>query len=190
MKLLISLLPLLLAAGVARSATVVYTANLNGSSEFPANASPGQGFATVTVDTILKTMEVNVVFSGLQGNVTASHIHALTAIAGSGTAGVATMTPTFAGFPSGVAAGSYDHTFDMTLTSSYNSAFITSHGGTAASALAALEAGMADGKSYLNIHTSAFGGGEIRGFLVPEPATGSMLAVACAALACYRRRHR
>lgn len=46
----------------------------------------------------------SVIFSGLLGNVTASHIHCCTAAAGTSTAGVATMTPTFTNFPSGVAA--------------------------------------------------------------------------------------
>jgi len=31
-----------------------------------------------------------------------------------------------------------------------------------------LFAAIAAGEAYLNIHTSTFGGGEIRGFLVPE----------------------
>jgi len=48
---------------------------------------------------------------------------------------------------------------------SYNPAFVASHGGTAASSAAALLDGLKAGQSYLNIHTTMFGGGEMRGFL-------------------------
>jgi hypothetical protein len=80
-------------------------------------------------------------------------------------AGVATTTPTFTGFPLGVTAGSYLHSFDTTLSSTFNATFITSHGGTATTAEAALKAGLLAGNAYFNIHTNTFPGGEIRGFL-------------------------
>ena len=103
-------------------------------------------------------------FSGLTGNVTASHIHA-TVVPPSTTAGVATQTPTFTGFPSGVTSGSYDNTFDLTQAASFNAAFVTANGGVPA-AETALAAALGNGLSYLNIHTTAFPGGEIRGFLL------------------------
>ena len=170
----------LLAAAVALPATAhetVYKATLNGASEAPPNVSPGFGTATVTFDFDAVTMRVETSFSGLLGNTTASHIHCCTAVPGTGTAGVATTTPTFPGFPLGVTSGSYDHTFDMSLASSYNSAFITGHGGTVSSAMNALIFGLDAGETYLNIHTSAFPGGEIRGFLVavPEPSTYALM---------------
>ncbi|MEN6624192.1 MAG: CHRD domain-containing protein [Smithella sp.] len=155
--------------------TITYTANLDGPSESPANASPGTGFATVIYDNVGHTMQVDVTFSGLLGNVTASHIHAATAVPGSGTAIVATTIPTFTDFPLGVTSGTYSHLFDMTLASSFNPAFITANGGTTASAEAALAAALAADKAYLNIHTTSFPGGEIRGFLTPVPEPASML---------------
>lgn len=159
--------------GAANATLVSYAANLNGPSESPPNASPGSGLAQVDIDTAAHTLHVNVTFSGLLGTVTASHIHAATTVAGTGTAGVATMTPTFVGFPSGVTSGSYDHTFDTTLASSFNGSYVTANGGTAAGAETSLAAALAGGKAYLNIHTNVFPGGEIRGFLlpIPEPAT-------------------
>ena len=51
------------------------------------------------------------------------------------------------------------------MASSYNPAFITAHGGTVATAEAALIAGMVGGQSYLNIHTTGNPTGEIRGQL-------------------------
>ncbi len=56
--------------------------------------------------------------------------------------------------------------FDLTLASSYNSAFITAHGGTVAQAEADLIAGLLGGQTYLNIHTNLFPGGEIRANLL------------------------
>jgi hypothetical protein len=135
-----------LALGLSLSAQaheLIYTASLLGSSEAPANASPGTGLATITIDLDLFTMRVQSTFSGLSGNTTASHIHCCTATAGVANAGVATMTPTFVGFPTGVKAGSYDHTFDLSLASSYNAAFITGNGGTISTASNALFSGLA-----------------------------------------------
>jgi CHRD domain/PEP-CTERM motif len=65
--------------------------------------------------------------------------------------------------------------FDMTQGSTWNPAFITANGFTPAGAEAALADGAADGEAYLNIHTSAFPGGEIRGFLTPTPEPGTVL---------------
>jgi hypothetical protein len=153
-------------------ASIIYTADLSGPAESPPNASPGTGFATVTYDSIAHTLNVDVSFSDLLGTTTAAHIHCCTLNPLSGTAGVATTTPTFPGFPLGVSSGTYNHLFDLTDTSSYNSSFVTANGGTATGAEAALAAGLADELAYFNIHTSAVPGGEIRGFLtaVPIPA--------------------
>jgi hypothetical protein len=120
----------------------------------------------VDVDPVAHTMRVRITFSGLTGTTTASHIHSATSVAFTGTAGVATTTPTFSGFPLGATSGSYDNTLDMTLTSSYNPSYISGNGGTTSSAEAALLAGIAAGRAYVNVHSSTFGGGEIRGFLI------------------------
>ena len=157
----------------------VFITTLSGAAESPSNPSAGTGSATITIDNTLSTMRVQCNFSGLTGTVTAAHIHAPTAVAGTGTAGVATTTPTFAGFPSGVTSGTYDVTLDMTQASSYNSAYITANGGTTASAFTALKTALNNGTSYFNIHSSAYGGGEIRGFLNnaynPAPGYGTQI---------------
>lgn len=153
----------------AAAHTIVYETNLSGAAEAIPTPSPAIGTAIVTLDDDLLTMHVQVSFSGLLGTVTASHIHCCTTVAGTGTAGVATVTPTFTDFPSGVTAGTYDHVFDMTLASSYNSAFITAQGGTIVGAFNALAAGLDNGMAYLNIHTTSYPGGEVRGFLAPVP---------------------
>jgi hypothetical protein len=139
----------------------------------------GSGSALITFDTDLNTMRVEANFAGLSGTSTVAHIHCCTASPGTGTVGVATITPSFTGWPVGVTAGAYDLTYDTSLASTYNAAFVTANGGTAASALAALLAGIDAGTAYFNVHSTTFPGGEIRGFLapVPEPGTGLLLLV-------------
>ena len=186
----------------AQAAPIFFKATLLGSNEFPTNSSPGTGSATVSIDSVTNAMNVDVTFSGLvpttssggPSGTTASHIHCclpspfLTGV----NAGVATTTPTFPGFPLGVDSGVYSQVFDMTLASSYNPAFITANGGTTASAESVLFAGIIAGETYLNIHTTAFPGGEIRGFLVPipEPFTLSLFGAGLAGAAVLRRRRK
>jgi hypothetical protein len=172
----------------ARASIIHYQANLDGPSESPPNTSLGTGFTTVDYDNVAHTLHVHVTFSGLTGTTTASHIHSATVVPGVGTAGVATTTPTFAGFPLGVTAGTYDNTLDLTLASSYNPAFVTANGGTTASAEAALTGGIASGSAYLNIHSSFVGSGEIRGFLQPVPAPGAAAILGIGGLFVARRR--
>lgn len=176
------------AVGPASAAPITFYAVLTGAAEFPPNASPGTGNAVVTIDDEAHTLSVQVNFRDLLAGVTASHIHCCTAVAGEGTAGVATQTPTFTGFPSGVTAGDYAHVFDLTSLSSYRLGFVTANGGTAASAEAVLASGLMAGGAYLNIHTSLFPGGEIRGFLVPEPASLALFGAGLAGLAALGRR--
>ena len=169
-----------------------YSVALDGPSEAPPNASPGTGVGEVDYDDVLKTLMVKVTFSGLLGTTTASHIHSATAVANTGTAGVATTTPTFLGFPLGVTSGSYSNLLDLTLATSYNPSFVAANGGTTASAEVALAAGMAAGKAYLNIHTTSFPGGEIRGFLtaIPEPSSLALLGLSVPAVLWVARRRK
>jgi hypothetical protein len=162
-----------LASQSSLASIITYTATLSGPAESPPVASPGSGSAMLTYDSLLHTLLVDASFSDLIGTVTNAHIHSCTAAANIGNIGVATTLPTFPGFPAGVTAGVYNQLFDLTDPASFNAAFVTNNGGTAASAELALIAGLDAGKAYFNIHTTAFPGGEIRGFMaaVPEPSS-------------------
>ena len=179
--------------GVAKADDLAFFATLTGSQEVPPTASPGIGSATVTIDTVTNLMTVNVAFAGLLSPTTIAHIHCC---AGPGGIAIpATTVPSFPGFPVGVTTGTYLQTFDLTLASTYNPAFITAHGGTAAGAQAAFIAGLMSGQAYFNIHTSQFPGGEIRGQLqavqaVPEPTTMLLLGIGLAGVAAKLRRRR
>ena len=187
-------------AGAASATITVYTATLSGPAEAPPNSSPGTGSATVTIEDVLNTMRVQVTFSGLvsttaagaPSGTTASHIHAPTASPFTGTASVATALPTFPGFPLGVTSGSYDNLFDLLTASTYNTNYINSNGGTVTASRDAFLAALASGSAYLNIHTNAFPGGEIRGFLrpVPEPATWAMMLIGFGAIGWSIKRRR
>lgn len=178
-----------LVAVPAGAAQIRYFANLDGASENPPNDSQGTGTSMVTIDDVGLTMRVEAYFQGLTGNTTVAHIHCC--VAPSGNVGVATPVPTFPGFPAGVTSGSYDQTFNLTLSSSFNPAFVNNNGGTVDSARAALLAGLAAGRAYLNIHSSYRGAGEIRGFYartVPEPGALVLLALGLLAVAVTLRR--
>jgi hypothetical protein len=162
----------------AQAVPVTFTAVLSGASESPSNSSLGTGTAAIGFDLDAHTLTVHVDFRGLTGVTTASHIHCCTATPGVANSGVATETPFFDSFPIGVAAGFYDHVFDMTLASSFSTAFLTANGGNLAQAERALFNGSIQGRSYLNVHSSAFPAGEIRGFLLatsPIPLPSSLL---------------
>jgi hypothetical protein len=186
---------LILPAPASYADTFTLSGTLSGALEFPPSGSPGTGQATILLDTTLHTMEVQITFSGLFPTVqtgpnagmpsgtTASHIHCcLPSPFETGVnVMVATTTPNFTDFPLGVTSGTYDHTFSLTLASSYNPAFITSPfnldpNKSVAGAETALVTALLAGETYLNIHSTAFSGGEIRGLLaVPGPIAGAGL---------------
>jgi len=181
-RLLAPLFCLLVLAGTCFATTTTYTVSLSGAAEAVPTGSPGLGTATLVYDDLSHDLQLTMSFSGLLGITTAAHIHAATALPFTGTAGVATTTPSFSGFPSGVTAGSYSTVLDLDSLSSFNAAYVTAHGGTAGTARVDLVAALDSGKAYLNIHTRSFPAGEIRGFVVRVPEASSTVILLGAAL--------
>jgi hypothetical protein len=180
---------MLVAAPSARATLIFIHVDLRPTNEVPPTASNGTGFADLTLDTVAQTLQGHIVFSGLTSNTTAAHIHCcLASPFQSANVGVATLVPAFPGFPLGVTSGVDDFILDLSSASAYNPAFVTAQGGLA-NAEAAFIAGLLSGRTYLNIHTVNFGGGEIRG-IIPEPMTISLLLLGLSAAGFLSRRRR
>jgi len=178
------------AASMAHAALINLFVNLSPLNEVPATNSSGTGTASFLLDTAAHTLEGHIVFSGLTSNTTAAHIHCCLASPFQvANVGVATLVPAFPGFPLGVTSGADDFVLQLNNASAYNPAFVTAQGGLV-NAEAAFVAGLTTGRTYLNIHTTQFGGGEIRGFVVPEPMTISLFALGLAAAGFVSRRRK
>jgi hypothetical protein len=108
-------------------------ATLDGKSEVPPNTSAGKGTADLDYDTASKKLSWKLTYSGLSGPATAAHFHG-PAAAGAN-AGVAVAIP------------------NATTSPVEGSATLTD----------AQAADLTAGKYYVNIHTAANPGGEIRG---------------------------
>lgn len=181
-----------LLAGVqqAQAAPIVFNATLTGDAERPTPVvTPGTGFSVVTIDPVAHTLQVQITFEDLLGLTSAAHIHAPVNPV-TETAPVATQVPTFIGFPLGVSSGAFDATFDTLDLATYNPAFVTANGGTAASAEVALLAFLLAGDAYVNVHSDMFTAGEIRGNLarVSEPAAIGLLLAGIGFTVVARRR--
>ena len=173
-------------AAPAHAVPTAFTTSLTGAEEVPPNASPGTGSAAVVFDDDLHLLEVEVAFAGLLSPTVAAHIHCCAP------PGVnASIAIGFTDFPLGVTAGTYSRTFDLTDPAVYGPDFLAANGGSAGAAEMTLASGLFAGLAYVNVHSDAFRGGEIRGQLsaaAPEPAAVGLLLLGLAALAARRRR--
>jgi hypothetical protein len=165
MKKILSIIVLgaVMATGIA-SAQTTFEAFLSGLGENPPNAAPGTGIGTVVLNAAQNQITVDESWSGLLAAATASHIH--------GPGGVGTNASVifpFTGVPAATAGSIPEQTFAINAT----------------------QVGwLFSGYLYMNVHTSAFPGGEIRGQLlvVPEPGTLALAGVGAASLGLMARR--
>lgn len=178
---------LTLAASAAQAQTYSFASALSPE----VTGATGSGAVLVDYDMGAQTLDIAAIFFGLSGTTTVAHIHCCTASPNTGTIGVAVTPGTLPGFPVGVNFGFYQTTLDLTQASTFTTGFINNFGGgTVAGASAALLAGLNNGTSYFNVHSTTFPGGEIRGFLqpVPEPGTWALMGLGLAAVGGLARR--
>jgi CHRD domain/PEP-CTERM motif len=159
-------------------AATVFVTSLAGANEVPARVSPGSGFARVTIDNAMNNVRIVASFSNLTTPTVAGHIHCCVPSGVNGP--IALAFDRLPGFPLGVTSGVFDLTLNLLDQASYGAGFFTNNGGgTVAGARSAFLSGIAAGNTYVNIHTSRFPGGELRGQLaqIPEPESWAMLIV-------------
>lgn len=150
----------------ASAATQVYSFNLDGSQEVPANGSPAAGSAQFTVDDTLDTITFVLTAFNLEGTFAAAHIHG-PAMAGVNAGVVFSLTGANADYAGPVMAG------PIAIGNSY----MLYGADKAAGPSLADQINAQPSMYYVNLHTSAFPGGEIRGQLapVPEASTYAMM---------------
>ena len=133
----------------ALAATFGYIATLKGTNEVPPNASPASGSAFIIYDDVANTLSISGSFSGLVAPLTAGHFHgpALPGANASVIHGFPAL-PTPGGLPLGSTSGTWSDVW-VGLTAT-QVGYLTA------------------GKIYVNLHSQAFPGGEIRGQVVPD----------------------
>ena len=120
---------------MSQGSSDTYVATLSGAQEVPANTSAGTGTAEVTHNKSANTISWKVSYSGVSGPVAAGHIHG----------------PAAAGANAGV------------MIPFSNVGASTFQGQAAITPAQAAE--LAAGRTYVNLHTARYPGGEIRGQL-------------------------
>jgi hypothetical protein len=159
---------LVLSAAPAGASIINYNVTLDGSQS--GSGSPGTGSALLTLDDIADTLYISLTYAGLLAPTTNAHIHCCGA---PGVNGPVIIPFIPGGFVTGVTSGSFLNTFLLTPVQ-----------------VADIESDL----SYINIHTSTYPGGEIRGQIVkpsvsvPEPNTMWLSLLGCVGLWTLRRR--
>lgn len=121
------------------SSVVTLTASLSGAQEVPPNTRPGTGMADIRFDKDTRVLTYRVTHSGLSGPLTGAHIHG-PAAPGANAGVVVPFSPAADGSISGTATLNPTQAGDLLA-----------------------------GLYYVNLHTAAHPGGEIRGQLRLQP---------------------
>lgn len=138
-----AVLAVALTAGLAFSASAAtqqYHAQLSGKSEVPPTTSNGTGSFTGSLNTTSRVLTYTLTFDGLSGPATAAHIH--------GPASKTTNAGVIAPLGSGSLASPVNGTVTLTPDQVKD---------------------LRAGKDYVNVHTEANKGGEIRGMILHGP---------------------
>jgi hypothetical protein len=167
---------LIIIASVSLAQAQSFTASLNGAQDGGGLRS-GTGYVTLTLTGTALSLSGS--FSGLSTNMTAGHIHGPAAPGFNASVIYDLVAP---GILTGV--GTKSGTYSGTVNLIPNPTGYT----TIAQQLTDLNSGL----WYLNIHSVTFGGGEIRGQIlpVPEPSALGFAALGTGILACALRRRK
>ena len=159
---------------VQHAGMIIATADLLGTSQVPPTNSPATGFATIQVDTVAQTIHYDESYKNLEANAIASHIHFGVPIVNGPI--ILPFTPAPTG-TSGEIMGTLTAADLINQTASGISTF--------QDIVTALEAG----NLYVNLHTTMFPGGEIRGQLsvVPDPPSLLLASTGLGILWLFRR---
>jgi CHRD domain-containing protein len=187
--------PLLVAITTPASAITVFTANLTGSQEAPANASTASGFATFILNDAQTELSVFVTVNGLDfttfqtpsnpnDDLRNAHIHCCAPPGNDPAVNNAPVRWGFIGNPFNNTNPDDGTTtpFASGVGGTFTGVWNVNEGNTTATSgpinLTNQLPGILAGLSYINFHTVGFPGGEIRGqIIVPEPPAFILLGV-------------
>ena len=144
----------LVGAAAASAQVVVASATLGGGDETPILLSGAAGTAEVAIDTTAKEFAVTLRIFNIPTTTTAGHIH----VGSKGIAG-----PVVIDFPA--IAGRLG---DFVTTFRVGEASFRANPAIGINTIDDVIQAVANGNAYVNVHTTTFPGGEIRGQLVPK----------------------
>jgi len=149
------LVVLLASATQAQAQTLTFTAALHGGNENPGVVTGSAGLATVTWNTVTNTGTYRVEVYNMPVGTTASHIH-------TGAPGV--NGPVVINFS--VPAGGISN--DYALTGTFACSDVVARAAQGINSCQDFAQGLVLGNMYVNVHSTANPGGEIRGQLIPQ----------------------
>jgi hypothetical protein len=140
---------LLTLVALPAAAQTTYTATLLGVNEVPTVATPANGSATVVLDASQTQLSVTCSFANLIGTYTASHIHGPAPVGVNAGVKWGFVAPTA---PWVFSNGNHDGTLTNFIVTGITPTDVTN---------------LNNGQFYVNVHSTSFPGGEIRGQLNP-----------------------
>ena len=155
-----------------------YNTTLSSLNQVPPQESSASGTGQLTLASDQNSFTILMNYTGLSSAIAGAHVHCCASAAANAPIAIEFTLP--AGNPE---TGSITGNYNLTLASTYTAGFLAAGGGTAAGAQSLFLNGLTSGLAYLNIHSTVYPAGEIRGQLpaagtvgaVPEPASWALM---------------